>query len=203
MKNFAALITLIAIVPACASTSQQPDPIVEEAQPQTVDDIKAWLAGFEENYKYDVGYMEELLTLSPAAYEAFAGGMGMAELRGKLPVEAYFVGTTSALLADDCGQCSQLNIRMAVEAGVDRSILKHLLEDPSGLAPNLRLVNRYATQVVGGQNASPELVAQLKETFGDEAFAELAVNVLGVRIYPALRRAMGAETACPAPNLNF
>ncbi|MEZ6038430.1 MAG: hypothetical protein R3F29_13180 [Planctomycetota bacterium] len=95
---------------------------------------RAWLADFEAQYAYDTGYMEQLLELSPAAYDAFAGAMGMAEVREHLSVDAHFVGCISALLADDCGQCTQLNLKMAVEAGVDRALLRQLMEDPVGPA---------------------------------------------------------------------
>jgi len=191
--------TLPLLASSCSTTP------ADNAEPRasSVDDTRAWLRDFGARYKYDVGYMEALLDLSPAAYEAFAAGMGMAEIRAHLPLDAHYVGVISALLADDCGQCTQLNLRIAVEAGVGRAILKQLLEEPERLPPTLRLVHDYATQVVKGRNAEAETVAKLREDLGDKAFAELAVNVLGARIYPALRRALGAETSCPPPSLDF
>ena len=175
------------------------------AAPSTDDPAatRAWLKDFEARYSYDTGYMETLLDLSPAAYDTFAAAARMAEHRVHLSVEAHFVGCISALLADDCGACTQLNLRMAVDAGVDRALLRQLLEDPASLPFGLRLIHEYATRVVHGGNADPGRVEQLKEQLGDEAFAELAVNVLGCRIYPGLRRAMGAEVSCPPPTLDF
>lgn len=173
------------------------------ATPPSVAETRAWLHDFGAAYSYDVGYMEQLLDLSPGAYDAFAAGMGMAESNAHLPADAHHVATISALLADDCGQCTQLGLRMAVEDGVERDVLRQLLESPDQLSPALRLVHDYATDVVEGRNADAEAVAELRATYGDAGFAELAVNVLGVRIYPALRRAMGAETVCPPPNLDF
>jgi hypothetical protein len=164
---------------------------------------REWLRDFGAKYAYDTGYMVQLLDLSPAAYDVFASAMAMSEHRVHLSVEEHFVACISALLADDCGACSQLNLRMASEAGVDRAVLRQLLEEPDRLPTTLQLIHDYATQVVRGGNADPARVALLRQILGDEAFAELAINVIGVRIYPALRRAMGAEVACPPPNLNF
>ncbi len=184
------------LVASCSSTNTVTPPLDPAA-------THAWLHDFGATYGYDTGYMEQLLDQSPSAYATFAAAMGMAEHRVHLPVDAHFVACISALMADDCGACTQLNLRMALEAGVDRALLRQLLEDPSGLPPVLRLVHEHATQVVHGGNADAARVAQLKAAFGDVGFAELAVNILGCRIYPGLRRAMGAEHECPPPTLDF
>lgn len=194
MKTPSATLLLL-LATACSTTEAH-----QAADPAAT---RAWLQEFEAKYAYDTGYMEKLLELSPAAYDAFAAAMAMAEHRVHLPIDAHFVGCISALLADSCGACTQLDLRMAVEAGVDRAVLRQLLEDPAGLPQGLRAVHDYATQVVRGENADGALVRQLREALGDEAFAELAVNVLGCRIYPGLRRAMGAEVSCPPPTLDF
>ncbi len=198
MKLLLALAVVLAfqLATACKST-------VEGVAQANSDATRMWLQEFGATYDYDIGYMEQLLDLSPAAYGEFEAAMGMAELRVHLPVDAHFVARISALLADDCGACTQLNLRMAAEAGVDREVLRQVLEDPNSLPPVLRLVYEHATQVVRGGNADAARVQQLKSAFGDEAYAELAVNILGSRIYPALRRAMGAEVSCPPPTLDF
>lgn len=197
MKLLVALVTPLFLLASCSAPSAEPSPTATPAA------TRAWLKDFNAQYGYDTSYMERLLDLSPAAYDSFAMAMPMAEHRVKLPIDAHFVGCISALMADDCGACTQLNLKMAVEAGVDRTTLRQLLDDPTRLPDSLRLVHAYAKQVVAGQNAETATVEALRKTFGDEAFAELAVNVLGCRIYPALRRAMGAEKACPAPTLDF
>jgi hypothetical protein len=184
---------------ACSTTAPAPEP----QNPNDPAATRAWLHEFGTKYHYDTGYMEQLLDLSPAAWQTFEAAMAMAEHRVHLSVDAHFIACLSALMADDCGACTQLNLRMAVEAGVDRDVLRKLLQDPASLPPMLRLVYEHATQVVRGGNADAARVAQLREAYGDEAFAELAVNVLGCRIYPGLRRAMGAEVFCPPVSLDF
>lgn len=194
----AAFVGVVSMFASACSTTADAAPA-----PPTIAEQHAQLREFGTHYGYDTGYMEQLLDLSPAAYDTFAAAMAMSEHRVHLPVDAHYVACLSALMADDCGQCTQLNLRMAVEAGVDRALLRQLLEAPEQLPPLLRLVHDHAVQVVHGDNADPARVAQLRAAFGDEAFAELAVNILGARIYPALRRALGAERACPPPSLDF
>jgi len=141
--------------------------------------------------------------MSPEGYATFEAAMGMGEYREHLSLDAHHVARISALLGDDCGACTQLGLRLAVEAGVRREILQQLLSEPESLPELLKLVHEYAFEVGKGNNASLELVGQLREALGDQGFAELSVNVVGIGIYPALRRAIGAETVCPDPSLDF
>ncbi len=161
------------------------------------------LQGFGEAYGYDVGYMQQLLELSPTSYSKFASAVTMSEAPTALPLNAYFVAQCSALLADDCGACTQLGLQMAVEAGVDRELLRTLMEEPENLPETLRWVQEHATQVARGENADADRVAALRKALGDDAFGELTTTILGSRLYPALRRALGAEVACPPPSLDF
>jgi hypothetical protein len=182
--------------PAAAATNAIPTAAAIET-------TRGELRSFGTTYGYDVGYLEKLLDLSPGAQRTFNSAMAMADYREKLPVDAHFVGLLSALMADDCGACTQLNLKMAVEAGVDRGLLRQLLQDPSRLPAPLALVHSYATQVVKGKNVDAATLAGITKAYGDAGLGELAVNVLGARIYPALRRSMGAEYACPMPTVDF
>ncbi|MEZ5980329.1 MAG: hypothetical protein R3F34_19250 [Planctomycetota bacterium] len=207
MKSIAAAVALVLSVTAsCASKATAPATNVAATRAWPADfegHYEYWLADFEAHYGYDTGYMEKLLDLSPAAFDQFFAAMGMSQLGEHLSPDEHYVGAISALMADDCGACTQLNLKMAVEEGVDIELLRTLVERPADLPPTLRTIHDYATQVVSGGNASPDLVRDLRIALGDEGFAELAVNVLGCRIYPGLRRAMGAETACPPLTLDF
>ena len=197
--NIAALICLA--LHACAATGAAGD--AEQKKPLDVAATRVWLRDFGAQYAYDVGYLEQLLNASPAAYETFAAAMGMADHRVHLPIDAHFVACISALMSDGCGACAQLNIKMAVEAGVDRQLLQQLLKDPERLPTALALVHRFACQVVKGHNADSATLDGLRAAYGDAGIGELAVNVLGARIYPALRRSMGAEFSCPDPTVDF
>ena len=143
MKSSAAFPGLVALLlaAACSTTDTGDAGQASATNPAAPQDTSAWLREFGAKYRYDVGYMEQLLGLSPKSYDAFAAAMAMAEYREHLPLDAHFVARISAILADDCGACTQLNLRMAAEAGVDRAVLRQLLDDPDGLPPELRLVH--------------------------------------------------------------
>lgn len=169
----------------------------------TIDSTRAGLREFSTRYRYDTGYMERLLGMAPAAYERFAAAMGMSQAGESLPVDARFVAKAATLLGDDCGPCLQLTLQMAVEAGVRRELLGALLDRPDELPPPLRDVYRHARQVVAGENGDGERIERLRAAFGDQGFGEICVLIAGARLYPTIKRAMGAASSCHRASLQF
>ena len=161
------------------------------------------LRAFADHYAYDTSYMEFMLEAAPDAFAAFAAAQGMSEHRQALPVDDHHVAHVATMQGEDCGPCAQLNLRMAVEAGVDRGLLQCLLDDPSGLPSHLRDVRDHATAVASGGDVDQERVARLRAHYGDTAFAELALSIAGCSLYPTLKRALGYGQHCEALTLDF
>lgn len=174
--------------------------------PAEAADISAARRGLREfaaRYDYDTGYLEDLLDRSPAAHATFAAAMAMSHHRAHLPLDVHMIARLATLRADDCGACTQLTLRMAIEAGVDRELLRTALQRPLALPPVLALAWRHAQTVVRGENGDPEIVGALEKALGRAGFAELCLAIVGVRIYPALKRALGAEHACRVATVDF
>ena len=161
------------------------------------------LRDFATHYQYDTGYLEQVLEQSPAGFQAFGSAQGLSLYRSALSIEAHFVARVAVMLADDCGACTQLNLRMAVEQGVERDLLQRLLDGGADLPPLLGDVAMHVRAVVAGQAIDLERVQRLRDGLGDEAFAELALTITGSRIYPSLKRALGQMGTCAQPHLDF
>lgn len=191
---------------SCRSLPTPPVPNPDETEEMTaaidVQSARREMRAFAARYDYDMAYLELLLDLSPSAYAAFTGARRLSRHQGPLSPEVHAVACIAAMLRDDCGACTQLHLRMAAEAGIDRAILAAQLDDPSTLPPLLRLVHEHSQHVVGGDNAHGAAVAELRRELGDEGFAALSVTIVGCRIYPALKRALGEERTCRAPRLD-
>ncbi len=198
--NTVFLATAILIGSGCSHTTAETTARIDG---DTTAHSRAFLAEFQAAYSYDTAYMERLLDLSPSSYALFESSMALSAHREPLPANVHFVALLSALRADSCSECTQLTLRMAVEAGVERSLLQTLHDEPSALPPLLRQVHDHAAQIVRGENADPARVQALQKALGDEAFGIMTLNIIGVRLYPALRRALGAEYAYPLPHLDF
>lgn len=157
---------------------------------------KAAIQAFAQQFDYDTGYLEQMLDASPGAYEAFAAAEPMSLFRRDLPLEAHFIARVAAMLGEDCGACAQLNLRMAVEAGVDRGLLAMMLEQPTALPALLGDVYRHTRDVAGHGQVDRERAARIRQGYGEAGFAELAVVIAGSRIYPAAKRALLRDEAC-------
>ncbi|QDV75162.1 hypothetical protein [Botrimarina mediterranea] len=174
----------------------------EEHDPVTTDNLAA-LQEFEATYGYDTAYLRQLAEESPGAYEVFTQAEGMSAYRRALPLEAHYVARIATMLEEDCGPCTQLNLRMAIAAGVERSTLNLLLHSPEKLPSHLRDVRDHSRAIVGAGEVTPERVKRLRAHYGDEAVAEIAVVVIGSRVYPTLKRAMIADQKCIIGELKF
>ncbi len=177
-------------------------PNAEDTQ-QSTQETRAGLQAFGAYYEYDVDYLLGLLEDSEPAMAGFAAAMPLSKYRDALPLEAHFVARITTMQVDDCGACAQLNLRMALEAGVDRALLQTLLYAPETLPAPLLAVRTH-TQAVCGEGPVPsETVAFLREHYGATALAELATAITGSRIYPTLKRALGQQTSCEILSLEF
>jgi hypothetical protein len=165
--------------------------------------IKRDLAAFSAAYDYDVSYVVELLDHSPGAYAAFAAVQPLGNYRSVLPRDAHWVASIATALAEDCGACAQLGLRRAVQDGVDRELLRQLLDAPSLLPGALADVYAHARAVCGGAADDAERAARLRAAYGETGLAELAVCITGCRLYPTLKRALFKNGACRKPTLDF
>ncbi len=169
----------------------------------TTNTVESDLNAFGQAYGYDASYLIDLNRASPGAFEAFAASQPLGHYRSELSLEAHFVARITTMQAEDCGPCGQLNLLMAVEAGVDRELLEWLIHEPDRLPQELARVRAHVRQVLGQDPVDPEGVEALRASLGDAAFAELATAIVGSLIYPTLKRAMLASMSCEPLNLDF
>ena len=158
---------------------------------------------FSAQYGYDTEYLETLLTDAPEAYQVFGAANAMSTHRKAAPLDAHYVARIATMQVEDCGPCTQLNLRMAIEAGVERSLLEKLLHHPEELPQPLQDVRQHARAVVGAIDLDPACVERLRAHYGDEAFAELAVVITSCRLYPTLKRALLKNESCILGDLKY
>lgn len=145
-----------------------------------------------------VDYLRDLARDSRGAFFKFGRFPGIAAYRKKLPKEAYTVGSLVATRSTDCGTCVQIGVNLAMKEGVPPEIIKAVLDRrPEDLDPPLADVYHFAASVVDEAPGDEEaLRARIRDRFGREAFAELAMALATSRVFPHLKRAMGHATRC-------
>ncbi len=160
--------------------------------------IHARIRAFERRYDYDARYLHELAECDGAAFRAFTGAAArLGRPRAGLPAATWFGARLAAMLAEDCGPCTQLNVDMAREAGVDASTLRALLAGtPDAASGDAALGFRFAQAVIDDLPTLTALRAAVVTRYGAAAPAALGLAVVGARLYPPLKRAMGHAGVC-------
>lgn len=160
------------------------------------------MAAFGQAFAYDTAYAEELLRAAPGAYVAFQRVQDLVAQREALPLEQHFVARIATMQGADCGACGQLNLRMALQAGVDRALLETLVERPDDLPEPHADIRRHALAVARGELADGARVERLRRALGRSAFAELAAVIAGCTLYPTLKRALDFRQSCEPLHLD-
>ena len=165
--------------------------------------IDEQIRAFQERYDYDASFLARLYEGSSAAHEAFVAAQSLGAVHGALPEDAYFVACIATMVAEDCGPCGQLNVRLALEGGVDRALIATLLESPDELPDSMRDIADHATIVARGGEVDLERVARIRKAYGEAGLAEIAAAIVGSRMYPAMKRALGVPGHCERPTVDF
>jgi hypothetical protein len=106
--------------------------------------LRRRIAAFRRTWGYDTSYMEEILATSLLAATRFAAVQRLAHHREDLPAEAGFAAGLVTLMAEDCGPCVQLVVKIAEAAGTDPAVLHAILARVARLPADARLSFRFA-----------------------------------------------------------
>ena len=162
-----------------------------------------FLNQFEDRYKYDCSYMREMLQVSPEAFQAFEGFMPMGRFQKSAPVDVLFVAKLTTMKTEDCGACTQLNIRMAVEAGVSKDILKSVMNNGQGLSDELKDIYYFSISVATNRPMPDGLHEKLESRYSKEVLVELGLAIAATKVYPTIKRALGHAKSCSLYEFEF
>ena len=152
---------------------------------------------FERRYDYDASYMRELIDIDPAAFFAFSKVQGLSSYR-RAPPEALVAAGLVGTLAEDCGPCTQIVVKMAEEGGMPSAMLKAILVgDEAGMGPNAALAWRFArASLARDMEAADPLRDEIVRRWGKKALASLSLALATARVYPTVKYAMGHGKTC-------
>lgn len=159
--------------------------------------IKAQLARFERAYDYDMSYARDLLEADLRAFLVFNRVMPLAKYRRDLPVDGWFAAKLAGAMAEDCGPCTQLVVRMAEEAGVAADTLRAIVgHRPEQLPPDAQLAWRFAEAALAHSPEADPLREQVLQRWGERALVSLGFALVAARMFPTLKYALGHGKTC-------
>ena len=159
--------------------------------------LRAVTGRFERRYDYDASYMRELIDIDPAAFFAFSKVQGLSSYR-KAPPEALVAAGLVGTMAEDCGPCTQIVVKMAEEGGMPSAMLKAILVgDEAGMGANAALAWRFArASLARDMEAADPLRDEIVRRWGRKALASLSLALATSRVYPTVKYAMGHGKTC-------
>ena len=157
---------------------------------------------FEQHYDYDMSYAHEMLDISRSAFLRFSAVSKMASHNEGVPAAALFAAKIVATLAEDCGPCTQLVVKMAEEARVSAAVVRAVVEgDESHMGDEARIGWRFARAVLAHNAQADALRAEIRQRWGDKALVSFALAIAASRMFPTMKYALGHGKACQRINV--
>ncbi|GIV60772.1 hypothetical protein GQ464_011350 [Rhodocaloribacter litoris] len=149
-------------------------------------------------------YLKFIADTSLPAFLAFAAFMPMARRRRVLPPNVYAVAHLVSAHAADCGDCVQIAVNQARQAGIAPEHVRSILENrPEALPTVLAEPFAFARAVIHRDDAPDPHRERLRSRYGNEGLIELGYALAAGGVYPVIKRALGYDTACRLPDLNL
>jgi hypothetical protein len=159
--------------------------------------IKNRIAAFERQHGYDASYMREVLAIDPKAFWAFAKVQKMSGYHRDVPRIVQAAAGITALMAEDCGPCTQLAVGMALADGCSKTVLANIIAgDDIALPDDARLGVKFARAVLAHSVEADDLRAEIETRWGKRAVVSLAMTITASRLYPTFKYALGFGKAC-------
>lgn len=159
--------------------------------------LRRWLDKFERTWNYDASYMRELIDVDPRAMLTFGKVQGLTKYRKDVPLAAWCAAGLVAVMAEDCGPCTQLGIDMAEREGVDPAILRAVVaRDYTAMPYEVALAVRFTEATLRHAPQADDLREEVLRQFGKRGLISLAFAMVAARTYPTLKYALGHGRAC-------
>lgn len=156
-----------------------------------------WLGKFERTWNYDAGYMRDMIDVDPRAVLTFSKIQALTKYRKDVPLAAYSAAGVVAVMAEDCGPCTQLGIDMAVREGVDPAILRAVVaRDYTAMPYDVALAVRFTEATLQHAPQADDLRDEVVRQFGKRGLISLAFAMVAARTFPTLKYALGHGKAC-------
>ena len=159
--------------------------------------LRRQIAAFERTWNYDATYIREMIDADPQAVMVFGKVQGLGRYRKDVPLAAHCAAGLVAVMAEDCGPCTQLGIDMAQRQGVDPAILRAVVaRDYAAMPAEVALAVRFTEASLRHAPEADDLREEILRCWGKRGLLSLAFAMLAARMYPTLKYALGHGRSC-------
>lgn len=159
--------------------------------------IEQRVAASEQHLGVRLDYMREIGRIAPALLAKFGTIAGLSRQDVTAPAEVLHFATLGAVQVDDCGECVQIHVNLALKDGIAPAHLQAALDNRlTDLPPLQALALRFGRAAAENDPALETLAEQLQAKLGRRAMFDLAFALGLARFYPVLKRALGYAKSC-------
>lgn len=159
--------------------------------------LRRSIESFERKWKYDAGYIRDIIDLSPLAAVKFMLATSLGTYRRDVPLAALAAAGITAVKAEDCGPCTQLAVAMAEQQGVRPEILRAVLQDDDLAMPeDVALAWQFTRATLAHAPEADGYRLEIVRRWGPRAVVTLAFGITTARMYPTVKFAMGHGQTC-------
>jgi hypothetical protein len=159
--------------------------------------LRRQVAAFERTWSYDASYIREIIDADPRAAIAFGRAARIGRYRRDVPLAPHYAAGIVALMAEDCGPCTQLAIDMAEQDGVDPATLRAIVTRDLAAAPDdVALAVRFTEATLRRAPEADDLRDEVVRRWGPRGLISLAFAMQAARLYPTLKYALGHGKSC-------
>ena len=144
--------------------------------------LRRQIDAFGKQFGYDASYVREILDADLGAFRKFAKMQDFGNYHKNVPAAALAAAKLVAVMAEDCGPCTQLGVTMAERAGVSGEALRAVLEgDESAMPPDVLLAYRFARATLAHDPEADGLREEVVRRWGETGLISLAFAVTTAR----------------------
>jgi hypothetical protein len=155
------------------------------------------IGAFERAYDYDMNYVRDMVEADTRAAMIFYKIMPMARYRRDVPRDVWFAAKIAAAMAEDCGPCTQLVVKMAEQARVAPHVLEAIVIGNIAVMPaDIALGYRFTQAVLQHDLAADNLRDKIVRRWGKRGLLSLAFAITSARLFPTVKYALGHGKAC-------
>ena len=156
-----------------------------------------YLDAFERTWRYDAGYMRQILAAAPWTFLKFSFITGAVDRRAA-PGAALAAAGIAGTVTEDCGPCTQISVDMAQAGGVKPEVLRAILAgDEAAMGEDAALAWRFTRASLARDMAACDpLRDEIVRRWGEKGLVAIAFAITTARMYPTLKYALGHGKAC-------
>src|SRR5262245_20894180 len=140
--------------------------------------INRRLAAAERRLGVPQEYARHILRTSLRTFFKFIKVVPAAEYRRAMPAEPVYAARILAARRDDCGECVQIAVNQARNAGIRPELLRAVLAGRlDEVSEEVAEACRFAAAVLAASGEEDGLRERIRRRWGEEALVELALTI--------------------------